>query len=76
VCAHEQSCGNVGPIGRYASRTECVGAVSEEAARELEGCKEGLEQRLMACVDALDDQSCEQASSPPQCTLKSLCNPP
>jgi hypothetical protein len=75
ICSHEQKCGNVGPIGRYSSRTECVGAVSEEASRELESCQKGLEERLMACVDALDDQGCEEASTPPRCALASLCNP-
>lgn len=75
ICAHEQKCGDVGPAGRYASRTECIGSVAEEAGRELESCTKGLENRLMACAAALDDQACEEASAPPRCTLASLCNP-
>jgi hypothetical protein len=75
ICSRERRCGNVGPAGRYASRTECVGAVSEEATHELVGCAGGLERRLMGCVQVLEDQPCEEASAPPECRLATLCSP-
>jgi hypothetical protein len=75
ICSRERRCGNVGPAGRYASRTECVGAVSEDASHELTGCSPGLTTRLMGCAQVLEDQPCEDASTPAPCRIATLCSP-
>ncbi|MGZ3416314.1 MAG: DUF6184 family natural product biosynthesis lipoprotein [Polyangiales bacterium] len=75
ICSRERRCGNVGPGGRWASRTECIGAVSEDATHELASCAPGLEGRLSACVQTLEDLPCEETSTPPACRLPTLCSP-
>ncbi|HVJ88970.1 MAG TPA: DUF6184 family natural product biosynthesis lipoprotein [Labilithrix sp.] len=79
-CTRELSCGNVGRDQRYASSDVCTREVRRKLETDLRAsnCPTGIDgNKLDACVDAIQSQSCATKSKPATvltaCRTSELC---